>query len=131
MGFSAGDSTVQTGASLARPLYRDDDDGMQALRLQHLLTTAPEIAERHKLIERMERAISVTSARWAAIPGGVRLDFGTEADLVAMSTLIAAEQECCSFFTFRISVTVGGTSLEVTAPPDGQAMIDELVGAEA
>jgi hypothetical protein len=46
MGFSAGDSSVQTGAPLARPLYRDDDDGMQALRLQHLLTADPEIADR-------------------------------------------------------------------------------------
>jgi signal transduction histidine kinase len=67
MGFSAGDTPVQTGVSLARPLYRDDDDGMQALRLQHLLTTDPEIADRQKLIERMERAISVTGARWAAL----------------------------------------------------------------
>lgn len=67
MGFSAGDSTLQTGATPARPLYRDDDDGMQALRLQHLLSPDPEIADGKKLTERLERAISVTGARWAAI----------------------------------------------------------------
>lgn len=67
MGFSAGDSTVDLGVSPARPLYRDDDDGMQSLRLKHLLTTDIEQPAREQLGERLERALAVTGARWAAL----------------------------------------------------------------
>lgn len=67
MGFSAGDSTVESGAPFARPLYRDDDDGMQSLRLKHLLTTDIDPAEKGRLIERLDRSLTVTGARWAAL----------------------------------------------------------------
>jgi len=64
-----------------------------------------------------------------AIDGGIRLRYPAGTDLGPIATLVAAEQQCCSFFTFAITVTVEGVTLDVVAPPDGRAMVDDLVGA--
>jgi DNA-binding transcriptional MerR regulator len=63
-----------------------------------------------------------------AIDGGVRLLYASRTDLGPIATLVAAEQQCCSFFTFCISVTSGGVTLDVTAPSEARPMIDELIG---
>jgi hypothetical protein len=40
--------------------------------------------------------------------------------------LIAAETECCSFFTFRLTATAGSLVLEVAVPPAQVAVLDAL-----
>jgi len=62
----------------------------------------------------------------AAIDGGTRLqlDAGTPLDQLAL--LARAEQGCCSFFAFAITVDSRGVALEVRAPREGLAMVDSL-----
>jgi hypothetical protein len=40
--------------------------------------------------------------------------------------LIAAETECCSFFTFTLTATAGSLALEVTVPQAQAAVLDAL-----
>ena len=42
------------------------------------------------------------------------------------ATLAAAETECCSFFTFTLTLTGGALTLDVTVPEAHAAMLDAL-----
>jgi MerR family transcriptional regulator, copper efflux regulator len=64
----------------------------------------------------------------SAIPGGIRLDFGANADINQITRLAVAEQDCCRFFSFAITVDRRGIGLEVTAPDDASATVHALFG---
>lgn len=63
------------------------------------------------------------------IDGGVRLQLDSTTPLDRLVLLVAAEQRCCSFFTFAITVDSRGVALEVQAPAEGQAMVGSLFTA--
>lgn len=73
-------------------------------------------------------ALAVQATGRQAIGGGVRLTFGRQVDIAALATLVAAEQDCCRFFTFALTVTSDQVALDVTGPIDAQPVIDALVG---
>lgn len=61
--------------------------------------------------------------------GGTRLSFGRDADIAGVAALIAAEQDCCRFFTFTLTVGVDSVVLDIVGPADAQPVIDALIGA--
>ena len=63
-----------------------------------------------------------------ALPGGVRLALDADTPVDRLAALVAAEQQCCAFFRFAITVDARGLGLEVAAPPDGIALIDSIFG---
>jgi DNA-binding transcriptional MerR regulator len=63
------------------------------------------------------------------VTDGTRLRFDRGVDVGALAALIAAEQDCCRFFTFTLTVGIDEVTLDVTAPADARPMIDTLVGA--
>ncbi len=63
------------------------------------------------------------------IPGGLRITFGDGASLQELARLVAAEQSCCPFFAFAITVDHRGIALEVTAPGDAQDLVTAAFGA--
>jgi MerR family copper efflux transcriptional regulator len=63
--------------------------------------------------------------------GGLRFELGDRVALEELARLVAAEQACCAFFSFTITVDGGGISLEVRAPEGAAAIVDELMGAPA
>lgn len=63
------------------------------------------------------------------IDGGVRIRLPRDVDIASVATLIDAEQQCCRFFSFALAVTDVAVSLDITAPADAQAVLDELIGA--
>jgi DNA-binding transcriptional MerR regulator len=65
------------------------------------------------------------------IDGGVRLAFAPDAPLARIATLAAAEQGCCAFFHFALTVDQRGIALEVRAPADAQDVLTALFGAPA
>lgn len=65
------------------------------------------------------------------IPNGVRLSFGDAAPLMEIARLAGAEFECCPFFSFTLSIDARGVALSVTAPTDGQVLIESVFGAAA
>jgi signal transduction histidine kinase len=66
MGF-AGVDVVEPRGVLARPLYRDDKDGTQVLRLKRLVNSDLSGDDRPHLLGRLDRAVLVTGGRWAAL----------------------------------------------------------------
>jgi hypothetical protein len=77
---------------------------------------ADAVPARREAWQRMlERAESCTSAA----DGSLRAVFGSAVDLVEIARLVAAEQRCCTFFSFDISVDAHGLVLEVRVPEGG------------
>jgi MerR family transcriptional regulator, copper efflux regulator len=65
------------------------------------------------------------------IPGGMRVTFGADTSVGEIARLAAAEQQCCGFFSFAITLDARGVALEVTAPADARPVLEGLFGAEA
>ena len=74
----------------------------------------------------MESALTRT-----AIPGGVRLEFTDGADVNEIARLSVAEQDCCRFFSFALTVDDRGIGLEVHVPDDAQTVVAALFGVPA
>lgn len=66
-------------------------------------------------------------ARRLPIPGGWRLEFNTGVNLATLTDLVTAEQDCCRFFRFAITVDDRGVGLEVTAPAEAQPLLEALL----
>jgi DNA-binding transcriptional MerR regulator len=64
----------------------------------------------------------------ARIDNGVRVVFPAGASLDPLAELVVAEQECCMFFRFAITVDARGAALEVTAPPEAVDLVYSLFG---
>jgi DNA-binding transcriptional MerR regulator len=60
---------------------------------------------------------------------GATIELPADVDLAAVASLVAAETECCSFFTVELRIDATGRTLRVGAPAAQQPMIDLLVGA--
>ena len=58
--------------------------------------------------------------------GSLRLEFDSGLDIIELARLVDAEQRCCAFFSFSITVDSRGIALEVSAPEDGTDMISAL-----
>lgn len=57
------------------------------------------------------------------------MTFDSSDTLVELAGLVAAEQECCSFLSFALTVDSAGTTLAVTAPPEGAVVLAQVFGA--
>ena len=69
-----------------------------------------------------------TSEARESTDGGIRLRLPPDTDVAAVAALAAAEQSCCRFFTFKL--TIGATTtLDITGPSDALPAIEALVGA--
>lgn len=69
-----------------------------------------------------------------ALPGGetgVRLVLDRDVPLEELTRLAAAEQGCCSFFSFAITVDGRGLALEVRAPDSAHDLVTALFGTAA
>ena len=56
------------------------------------------------------------------IDGGIRLHLAAGTPLDDLAALMAAEQSCCSFFAFALTVDSRGVALEVRAPAEALAL---------
>jgi hypothetical protein len=69
-------------------------------------------------------------ARRERIDSGVRCVFARRChgDLIR---LVAAEQDCCQFFRFAITVDARGVALEVRSPADAQSIVESMFGVSS
>jgi hypothetical protein len=70
-------------------------------------------------------------ARVATSDGGLRIEFPADVDLGDLARLVGAEQRCCQFFAFAITVDHRGTALEVRAPEAAAGIVADLFGTAA
>ncbi len=62
------------------------------------------------------------------IDGGVRSVFAPSVPHAELIRLVAAEQDCCRFFRFAITVDTRGIALEVRAPEDARPIVESIFG---
>lgn len=62
------------------------------------------------------------------LQGGVRVHLPRHTSISRLATLIEAEQTCCQFFTFVLTIGTGTLTLDVTAPEGAQDIVHALVG---
>jgi DNA-binding transcriptional MerR regulator len=75
------------------------------------------------------RTMAAGATSREATSDGTRLRFERTVDVADLAALVAAEQDCCRFFTFTLTVGIDEVILDVTAPADARPTIDALVGA--
>jgi hypothetical protein len=66
------------------------------------------------------------ATRRIGLHSGVRVEFSADVPLGELARLVAAEQDCCQFLTFAITVDARGIALEMTAPADALSLIESL-----
>jgi MerR family copper efflux transcriptional regulator len=67
--------------------------------------------------------------RGATADGGLRLTLDDETPLDELVRLVTAEQDCCAFFSFAVTVDARGLGLEVRAPEGAEVMVESLFAA--
>ncbi len=77
------------------------------------------------------QALLAHVARRDAIDGGVRSVFAASVSTEHLIRLVTAEQECCQFFRFAITVDTRGIALEVRGPADALAIIESIFGGSS
>ncbi len=87
-----------------------------------------DVADRPARLDEWRALLSHVADR-SPVDGGTRLTFGPDADLAEAARLMAAEQGCCSFFAFALTVDARGTALEVRAPDEAVDAVEALLGA--
>jgi MerR family transcriptional regulator, copper efflux regulator len=75
-----------------------------------------------------DRVLAATLRRLALPTGGLRVEFDDSVDVAGLARLAVAEQECCAFFRFAITVDHRGVALEVDAPSDAQDLVAGVFG---
>jgi len=78
-----------------------------------------------------QAVFAAAESRFALDDGGLRIEFADTVDLGELARLIAAEQRCCTFFSFALTVDGRGTALEVRAPEGAAEIVADLFGRPA
>jgi DNA-binding transcriptional MerR regulator len=80
--------------------------------------------------ERLDRwrALLAGVERRTDIDDGVRLEFATGVSVSEVAELAHAEQECCRFFAFAVTIDGRGLGLEVHAPTEARSTVRVLFG---
>lgn len=60
---------------------------------------------------------------------GLRLEFAAGTPAEALAALAAAEQACCAFLSFAVTLDARGLGLGVRAPDDAQPVLAARFGA--
>ena len=81
-------------------------------------------------LARWEDVLSFAHARHD-LDGGVRIDFRPDVPVAEVARLAAAEQRCCAFFSFGLTVDERGVGLEVRAPDAAADVLAALFGVPA
>ena len=75
------------------------------------------------------RSLLAHVERTERIDGGIRSLFSASVPHADLMGLVAAEQDCCQFFRFAITVDTRGVALEVRAPDDARSIVESMFGA--
>jgi hypothetical protein len=75
------------------------------------------------------QAVLAHVSRREQIDDGLRLVFGSTVPVDELMRLTAAEQSCCQFFAFAITVDARGIALEGAAPAEALPIVWSMFGA--
>ena len=76
------------------------------------------------------RGLRDRSEAFETLAGGFRLILDPSESVAAVADLVARESECCSFYTFVLSIDGPKRRLDVSAGPGGGKAVRALLGIE-
>jgi hypothetical protein len=76
-------------------------------------------------------SILQSATRRTAIDSGMCIELSSDVDVGDLGRLIGAEQHCCAFFRFTLTVDADGIVLEVRAPELAADIVTGLFGSAA
>ena len=82
-------------------------------------------------VEDWQAVLDYVRGREQMADGGLRLSLDEEVPLGELARLAVAEQGCCAFFSFAITVDGRGVALEVRAPDDAADLVAAVFGVAA
>ena len=143
---------VRTGLDLHTPEGACDDecgcitDGVSGIAESVVLTRKPSAPRRSRNARPSDIPIACTLApnkvdgrigQWRAlvdratgvqsVDSGARLSFNRSVELAPIAELLAAEQDCCRFFTFRLTITATNVLVDITGPASAEPLIAVLI----
>ena len=77
------------------------------------------------------RALLTSVDERESIDGGIRCKFRPVVPIAELMRLVTAEQSCCQFFCFAVTVDRSGIGLEIRASEDAQSIIAMIFGSDA
>jgi DNA-binding transcriptional MerR regulator len=80
-------------------------------------------------IERWQAVLSTVRARVRMADGPLRIEFQHAVDVSELAALVVAEQQCCAFFRFVVTVDERGIALEIDAPDQAAEIVSALFGS--
>ncbi len=114
------DSPIQTITLSAKPVAQDGPP--IACTLAHG-SMKGRLADWHGLLTHVDRRDSVDD--------GIRLGFADSVPTDDLIRLVTAEQDCCQFFRFNVTVDTRGIALEVRAPDGAHGIVESMFGVPA
>lgn len=82
-------------------------------------------------VQDWQRVLADAGSRTATEDGGLRVALHPDVDLGRLVKLAVAEQRCCSFFAFALTVDSRGVALEVRAPAGADDIVAAVFGMPA
>jgi hypothetical protein len=82
-------------------------------------------------IARWQAVLTDVRARIRTGDGRLRIELQRDVDLAELARLVAAEQLCCSFLAFVLTVDERGIALEVDAPDEAADIVSAMFGTAA
>lgn len=123
---SAGCACVSEGDAGASAWIGSDDPPVEAgggsLACTLEPTTVPD-----RLADWGRTLGTATDSNWLP-DGGLRITLGPRVDLAELARLMAAELECCSFFSFVLTIDQCGSEIEVHATVGATDVLTTLFG---
>jgi DNA-binding transcriptional MerR regulator len=120
----------------AEPVDGPCDDGCACLATTPLAGPPTEVpiactldpAAMPERLDDWRDVLAMATTRRSTADGGLRIELDDRVDVADLARLVAAEQRCCAFFSFALTVDQRGTALEVRAPDGAAAAVAELFG---
>jgi hypothetical protein len=82
----------------------------------------------HDRLDAWDQLLAGAIRRRALASGGLRIEFADAVDVESLARLVVAEQACCAFFQFAITVDERGVALEVDAPAEALDVVTGMFG---
>ena len=130
VGDSIGDAACGPDCACVRPVSGAATTAMPTVpdRLVGAACTLNSAEMRERLAE--WRGLRDRSEAFETLAGGFRLVLDPSESVAAVADLIARESECCSFYTFILSIDGPKRRLDVSAGPGGGEAVRAVLGIE-
>src|SRR5690606_7404593 len=89
------------------------------------------VGEMEGRVEDWQAVLDHVTGREQMADGGLRLSLDEDVPLGELARLAVAEQGCCAFFSFSITVDGRGVALEVRAPAGAADLVAAVFGVAA